>query len=68
MEQFVLELILEAKITGLHTGWKNIMVLARRKGVILAESSIRKLVDRLRERTGPCANRTSRLPGDGEGV
>ncbi|MFJ9501443.1 sigma-54 interaction domain-containing protein [Brevibacillus centrosporus] len=50
MEKFVLELILEAKITGLHTGRKNISILARKKGVILAESSIRRLVDRLREK------------------
>lgn len=50
VERFLLELILEAKIRGLHTGRKNVMKLARERGVILAESTIRKQVDRLREK------------------
>ncbi|WP_312115967.1 sigma-54 interaction domain-containing protein [Brevibacillus reuszeri] len=50
VERLLLELILEAKIKGLHTGRKNLIKLARERGILLTESLIRKQVDLLREK------------------
>ncbi len=50
VERLLLELVLEAKVRGLHTGRKHLMQLARERGVLLTENMIRKQVDALRQK------------------
>jgi len=50
VELLLLELVLEAKVRGLHTGRKHLIQLARERGVLLTESIIRKEVDSLRQK------------------
>ncbi|WP_372636764.1 sigma-54 interaction domain-containing protein [Cohnella sp.] len=48
-ESFLLELVLEADRSGRHTGRRNLVGMARERGVIMTENEIRKRMESLRK-------------------